>query len=513
MRGFIYVIVGLATAGLGFSQDWHREHITFGMIEARAKALAETPYVAPDLGKVPAWVKSLNYDEYLSITNNRDYQLWGEGGIELRAMFLHPGYLYPEPVAINEFSDTHVQKVRLAKGYFNYGHLTENLGDLSADGGFSGFKLLAQINSENFDEVAVFQGASYWRALGKGQWHGASARGIAINTGVEGEKEQFPRFREFWLQKPSPGQKNATVYGLMDGESVTGAYSFKVTPGDETVIDVRAVIFARKDVKRLGIAPMSSMFWQGENTNREFDDFRPEVHDSDGLVINTGKNERIWRPLTNDTELLEFSFFTMDHCNGFGLMQRDRKFESYEDAEALYEKRPSIWNEPTSDWGKGDVMLMEIPTVNEMEDNIVAMWVPENPLKAGERREYSYRQRWTLSGNPGNAMGTVVATRKARNVWHKEQRMMVVDFVGVELAEGEDFPEAVIEVGGKGAGTVKIDTVNVQKKPDGSLRLTFYITPVGPNAKLADVHDVELRAMLKKGNNYLTETWVYRIKP
>ncbi|MGJ8632821.1 MAG: glucan biosynthesis protein [Luteolibacter sp.] len=501
----------LLVSNQSFSQDWEREEIAFGDIEEKAKELAAAPYEQPDLGAVPEWIKSLSYDQYQNIGFNEEHTLWVNQGSFFRAMFCHPGGLFKEPVGINEFTKSHLQKVRLSQAFFRYGHLVENRGELPADGGFSGFKLLAPINSGRFDEVAVFQGSSYWRALGEGQKYGISARGIAVNTGVDGETEEFPRFREFWLKKPESGEKQTVVYGLLDGSSFTGAYQFVIIPGKEMVMNVRAVIYARSKVTRLGIAPMSSMFWFGENTNREFDDFRPEVHDSDGLAILTGTGERIWRPAANDTGKPEFSFFSMEKCNGFGLLQRDRKFESYEDLEARYDQRPSLWIEPTSDWGKGSVMLMEIPTENELTDNMVAMWVPEKSPEKGERREYSYRQRWTLSGNPAAAAGRVAATRTGLHDWQPEQRMMVVDFTGVQ--KRAEAPEAIIVAEGEAGEQVKIEGVTILAKPDGTMRLSFQIAPKDEGAKLADIGEVELRVSLKSGEDYLTETWAYRINP
>ncbi|MEN9535894.1 MAG: hypothetical protein RIR37_1167, partial [Verrucomicrobiota bacterium] len=315
-------------------------------------------------------MNNLTYDQYRDIRFNPNQALWASDNLPFRAMFFHPGYLYREPVTLNEFTSSHQQRIRLAEAFFNYGPLIQKHGELPADGGFAGFRLHTTLNNpEYFDELIVFQGASYWRALGRNQRWGISSRGIAVDTGIDGGAEEFPNFREFWLRKPEPGETQARLYALLDGPSYTGAYAFKIHPGNETIVEVRAVIFTRRAVQRLGIAPMSSMFWFGENSRRRFDDFRPEVHDTDGLAIRMGTGERIWRPICNDSGRLEFSFFSMDKCDGFGLLQRDRRFSAYEDDEAAYHLRPSLWIEPTSDWGPGRVMLMEIPTTNELADN------------------------------------------------------------------------------------------------------------------------------------------------
>ena len=497
------------------AQDWEREGVDFAMIESRALDLANRDYAAPDKEALPAWMKALTYDQYRDIRFDPNKAMWSDANLPFRAMLFHPGYLFREPVAINEFTDTHRQRVRLSESFFNYGPLIKEHGDLPGDGGFAGVRLHSPLNNPGvFDELVVFQGASYWRALGKGQRYGISARGVAVDTGAEGVPEEFPQFREFWLKKPEPNQEKAVMYALLDGPSYTGAYEFSVLPGDETVMTVKAVLFTRKEVKRLGIAPMSSMFWFGENSRRRFDDFRPEVHDSDGLAIRMGNGERIWRPISNDTGNLEFSFFNMDKCDGFGLLQRDRRFSAYEDGEAAYDLRPSLWIEPTSDWGSGAVMLMEIPTGNELADNTVAMWVPRETPKKGDRIEFNYRQHWTMDKDPSEAGGHVVATRTGTHEWQAEQRTMIVEFEGEKLiSEDGEMPEALVEAAGETGKLIKIQGVALQPMPDGRVRLGFQILPLAEGGKLAEIGPLELRAALKRGENFLTETWVYRFKP
>ena len=496
-------------------QTWEREDVGFESIQSRARDLANKPYVPPNPDSLPAWMNNLTYDQYRDIRFNPEQALWAAEKLPFRAMFFHPGYLFREPVTLNEFTGTHQQQIRLAEAFFNYGPLINKHGDLPADGGFAGFRLHAPLNNPDvFDELAVFQGASYWRALGKNQKYGISSRGIAVDTGAEGAKEEFPAFREFWLRKPEANQTQAVVYALLDGPSYSGAYQFKISPGNSTLVDVHAVLFARKAVQRLGIAPMSSMFWFGENSRRKFDDFRPEVHDSDGLAIRMGNGERIWRPLSNDTAKLEFSFFDMEKCDGFGLLQRDRRFVAYEDGEAAYHQRPSLWVEPTSDWGPGRVMLMEIPTTNEVADNVVAMWEPARTPQPGDRVEFRYRQHWTTAEDPSMADGHVVATRSGVHDWQPEQRTMAVEFSGTALNQPNEIPLVpLVQVTGAGAEKVKIQGVTVQPMPDARWRVAFQIAPAAAGGKLADVGPIELRCCLKRGDNFLTETWVHRVTP
>ncbi len=348
----------------------------------------------------------------------------------------------------------------------------------------------------------------------KASFYGISARGVAVDTGEDGATEEFPAFREFWLGKPEAGAESVILYGLLDGPSITGAYRFEIRPGDDTRVAVKAVLFPRKEIGRLGIAPMSSMFWFGENSKRRFDDFRPEVHDSDGLAIHLGNGEKIWRPLENDTGNLQFSFFNTEGCKGFGLLQRDRRFQAYEDGEAGYEKRPSLWIEPTSDWGAGSVMLMEIPTTNELADNAVAMWVPEKKAAPGQRMEFSYIQHWTMETDPSGAGRYVSATRTGVHDWQPEQRTMVVEFEGEGLvAEDGTMPEAFVEARSLSNVEVVVQGTAVQGLPGGRVRLAFQLAPGKEGGKLSDSGAVELRAGLKRGDDFLTETWVYRINP
>lgn len=496
------------------AQTWEREEINFQSIESRAKDLVNKPHVAPNKEGLPQWLRNLTYDQYRDIRFNPDQALWAGDKLPFRTMLFHPGYIYNEPVRLNEFTATHTQRIRLAEAFFNYGPLVKKRGDLPADGGFAGFRLHAPLNSEYYDELAAFQGASYWRALGKGQRYGISARGIAVNTGSEGAEEEFPQFREFWLKKPDGGDKAATLYALLDGPSYTGAYSFKIEPGEDTTVNVTAVLFARKEVKRLGIAPMSSMFWFGENSRRRFDDFRPEVHDSDGLAIRMSTGERLWRPISNDTGKLELSFFEMDKCDGFGLLQRDRRFSAYEDGEANYHLRPSLWIEPTSDWGAGRVMLMEIPTSNELSDNVVALWEPRETPKAGDRVEFSYKQHWTNTEDPSLAGGRVVSTRTGLHDWQPEQRTVAVEFAGGALEKpAEKPPEALVQAIGPNSDKVKIQGIAVQQLPEGRWRVGFQIAPSAEGGKLEDIGPVEFRCSLRRGEEFLTETWAYRINP
>ncbi|MEN9974433.1 MAG: hypothetical protein RLZZ282_439, partial [Verrucomicrobiota bacterium] len=412
-------------------QTWEREEVRFETIQSRARDLSNKPYAAPNRDALPAWIHNLTRDQYQDIRFNPNQALWATDHLPFRAMFFHPGFLYHEPVTLNEFTSSHQQQIRLAEAYFNYGPSLQKHGDLPPDGGFSGFRLHSPLNTPDiFDELISFQGSTSWRALGKGQRYGVSSRAIAVNTEIQGVTEELPTFREFWLRKPPTDDTYARFYALLDGPSYSGAYEFTVHPGNETIVVVHAVLFTRRAVQRLGIAPMSSLFWFGENSRRHFDDVHPEVHHSDGLAMRMSTGERLWRPLNNDSGKLEISFFNSEKCDGFGLLQRDRRFAAYEDADANYQIRPSLWVEPTSDWGAGRIVLMEMPTSNGLSDNTMAMWEPSHTPQPGERIEFSYRQCWTTNPDPAQADGFVVATRTGVPDPTREQRSFVIEFTG-----------------------------------------------------------------------------------
>lgn len=497
------------------ASGWERGAVTFESIEAKAKELSAKEYQAPDREALPGWMKNLTYDQYRDIHFLQDRSLWAADVEKFRAQFFHPGYLFREPVILHEFTETHQQQVRFSQDYFKYGKLIGDHTEEKGDAGYAGFKLLTDYQGNGpIDELAVFQGASYWRALGKATRYGLSARGLAIDTGAEGP-EEFPRFTEFWLGKPATDAASVRVFALLDSPSVAGAYDISIAPGEDTIVSVRAVLFPRKAVKRFGVAPMSSMYWFGENSKRRFDDFRPEVHDSDGLVIHMASGEKVWRPLANDSGRLDFSFLEGSQIKGFGLAQRDRRFSAYEDGEAAYHLRPSVWIEPINDWGKGKVMLMEIPTVRELDDNIVATWVPDESPQPGQRYEFAYRQHWTLRGDLAEAGGHVVATRTGVHEWEKEKRTMIIEFAGGKLDAVKEADELtpVIEICGDAAKKMQVKFSYVQKIEGDRWRVGFLLAPATEGGKLSDVGPAEMRCSLKKGEDFLTETWVYRIQP
>jgi len=373
--------------------------------------------------------------------------------------------------------------------------------------GFAGFRVHYALNKPNYkDEVLVFLGASYFRAVGQGQVYGLSARGAALDT-ASAQGEEFPRFVEFWIERPRPNATTLTIYALLDSPRMSGAYRFVLTPGADTQMQVTQRLFPREGLGKLGVAPLNSMYTFGENQPGH-DDYRPEVHDSDGLSIANGNGEWIWRPLVNPKRLLVTSFTALNP-KGFGLMQRDRSPASYEDPEALYERRPSAWVEPLGDWGAGRVELVQIPTPDETNDNIVAYWVPDQIPAPRQPFQISYRLHWSASGPTPPGKGWVVQSRRGRGYVKQADGDVnfVVDFDGPALRalKPEAVLEPVLEIGDNGL----LHENNLFRNPvSGAWRMTVRF-------KRGDVaKPVELRAFLRVAHQSpLTETWSYIVPP
>jgi glucans biosynthesis protein len=478
----------------------------FEVLQFRAKSLAAQPY-AERKTRVPDALRKLSYDQYRDLRFNPDSAWWRRDRLPFQLQFFHPGFIYTRTVQISEIVDGKVELIRYDKDLFNFG-ANRGLGSIPGDMGFTGFRIHHQLNNPSyFDELAVFQGASYFRALGQGMRYGLSARGLALNT-AEPAGEEFPVFEEFWIERPADKGKDITVYALMDSPSVTGAYRFIITPGPATVMDVKSTLYRRKDVAVFGVAPLTSMFWFGETTSNSHDDLRPEVHDSDGLMIQRGNGEWIWRPLSNPKSV-RVAAFSDDNPRGFGLVQRDRKFESYEDLEAHYHERPSLWVEPTSSWGKGDVRLVELPTPNETEDNIVAFWVPASLPPPDQPVHFNYKLHWFIEGKGGRTppAGFATSTRIGRSATHEPELVRFwVDFTGNYLRNQKMVPDITANVSvGDGATLVH---QSLEKNPyNGTWRVAFALKPDGSGKP------VELRCFLRKPPHILTETWSYLWNP
>jgi glucans biosynthesis protein len=492
----------------------HAPAAAFGFddVAERARQLAARPHVPASVA-LPAELAALNYDQYRDIRFNPEKALWRKEGLPFELMFFHLGKFQTQPVAINEVVGGQARHITFDRADFNYGKNTlsqRGWGDL----GFAGFRVHYALNNPAYkDELVVFLGASYFRALGKGQHYGLSARGLGIDT-VGGAGEEFPRFTEFWIERPAAQASTLVIHALLDSPRATGAYRFTLRPGEETAVDVQARLFLRAGVATLGLAPLTSMFQHGENQPR-VNDFRPEVHDSDGLMIATGDGagggEWLWRPLINPKQTLVTSF-AMRELKGFGLMQRDRNHANYEDTEAQYEKRPSVWIEPQGHWGAGRVELLQLHTPDETDDNVVAYWVPERMPAAGQPLDFAYRMQWQGERQQRPPAGWAVQSRRGHGfVDRKAKRdpnevQYVVDFDGpaLRVLKGDEPVKAVVTAGPNGR---VVESNAYRNAVTGTWRMTVRTTRLQP------AQPAELRAFLQNGNHALTETWTTIIQP
>ncbi len=362
-------------------------------VAVKAKELAGKKYEAPR-SNLPNEFREMKFADYQKIRFLTEKAEWANKKTPFKLSFYHQGMHFDTPVKINEITASTVEEIKYDPSRFDFGDVkfdpkaTEQLG-------YAGFRVLYPVNkADKQDEIMTMLGASYFRVVGKGHVYGLSARGLAIDTALP-SGEEFPRFTEFWIEQPKPTDKHLVIFALLDSPRATGAYRLTLRPGSDTVVDVKAQMFLRDKVSKLGIAPLTSMFLFGANQPSKVLNYRRELHDSSGLSIHAGNGEWIWRPLNNPKHLA-VSNFQVENPRGFGLLQRGRDFSHYEDLDDRYDKRPSAWIEPKGDWGKGTVDLVEIPTADETNDNIVAFWSPEKLPEAGQPLDFAYRMHWTI---------------------------------------------------------------------------------------------------------------------
>ena len=459
-----------------------------------ARDLAQRAYQAPDAA-LPDELKNLDYQQYRSIRFDPGHALWRGQGLHFTAEFFHRGFLYKEAVRIFEVVDGRAELIRYSPDLFTFGKVKPPTGDI----GFAGFRLHYPLyRTDYFDEICTFLGASYFRAVAKGQGYGLSARGLAIKT-ADPAGEEFPLFRAFWLERPGKGSDAIVVHALLDSQSAAAAFRFTIRPGKQTVFDTEMALYPRTDITTAGIAPLTSMFLFDANDRTRIDDYREAVHDSGGLLLWTGKGQQVWRPLANP-RALQISAFADTGSRGFGLMQRGRTFGDYQDLEAHYENRPSLWVEPIGDWGDGVIELVEIPTDREINDNIVAFWRPHDSLKAKGEYLLNYRLHWCWSMPAGSQLAEVADTRCGLS-WDQKNRQFVIDFVGGVLKDRQVDALPAIDVG---ASEGQIENPVVEPNPaTGGWRLSFQLNQGSENL-------VEMHARLMDGETPLTETWLYR---
>ncbi|QDY71553.1 glucan biosynthesis protein [Qingshengfaniella alkalisoli] len=480
----------------------------FDTLTEAVKQRAQSPDPGP--AKIEPVLKDLNYDGWRKIQYDPERARWNEDGSRFHMHAFHPGWLFPDPVELFEVRDGVAAPMSFTTSDFIYhGDLEGRVDPEVPMAGVAGWRLAYPLNrADTFDELIAFLGASYFRALGRDNAYGASARGLALNTAT-GQAEEFPRFSSFYLEPPAPGSTSLTAYAVLDSQSVTGAYRFVISPGENTEIDVTARLFFRSDVEQLGVAPLTSMFLYDETNRSRFDDFRPQVHDSNGLQIRRRGGTVQWRALANPPRLSS-SYFSEDALSSFGLHQRDRDFASYEDAESRYERRPSIDVEPIGDWGNGVVRLVEIPSDLEINDNIVAFWVPEDDIRAGDEREFRYRLIWGMLNPDQRADLAYVHTTHSgeggvSGVENNDSssRKFVVDFSGGTLDHLSEDNAKSLEPEFN-VSNAKIESWSLHKIDGEHIwRLAFDVVPEGNRP-------IELSAYVTGYDQRLSETWSYQ---
>jgi periplasmic glucans biosynthesis protein len=487
------------------------QRFSFAQLKEDAHALASQPYEAPE-AKLPEPIGNLTWDQMQAISFKDSHSLWRNAGLNFRVRFFHLGLYNKTPVKIYQIEDGQARRLAYDPALFNYGTSGVDGSKLPEELGFAGFQMAYHTDWRR--DVAAFQGASYFRAVSDARQYGMSARGLAVDCGLS-RPEEFPIFTSYWLERPAADADRLTVYALLNSPSVTGAYRFEISPGEPLTMDVDAAIYPRKEVESLGIAPLTSMFLSGENDHHASADFRPEIHDSDGLALWTGSGERIWRPLV-DPSSVRLNTFADDNPRGFGLLQRDRNFDHYQDDGVFYDRRPSVWVQPKSradgqTWGRGAVRLVEIPTKDETFDNVVAFWQWDDAPKVGEERSFSYRLTWGLEAPDSSPLATVDATRTgAGGVIGKSRTYyswrFAVDFTGGELASlnSDAQVEAVISAS---RGEIELTSARPLSAIHG-WRAMFDIKPTDDS-----VEPIDLRLYLRAKGQALSETWLYQWTP
>ncbi len=456
-----------------------------------AQKLSETPYRAAQTA--PPELGQLDYDTYRKINFVERAAIWGNSPTQFSVQLFAPGYLFKDLVDIHVVENGKSYPVVIGPSSFKVPYPA--LGELLAKTGkFAGMRLHFRVNSDaHEDEFIAFQGASYFRAVSKGQAYGLSARGLAIDVG-QPTGEEFPLFKQYWIERPSNQQQAIVVHALLDSKRITGAFRFGIYPGSPTTVDTEVTLFARADIMHLGLAPLTSMFMHGPMDHADRPDYRPAVHDSDALVMLTGSNEHLWRPL-NNPQTLQVSDFMDDHPKGFGLIQPQRDVRDFQDLEAQYHRRPSAWVKPLGDWGSGAVQLVEIPSDSEANDNIVAYWSVKDGLRAGDSLAYAYRLTW-----PDTVTDESTAAQIARNaVGYKlstDQKEIVIDFSNITYTQDLHI--------NAGISTGDIVESRLEPYPEiGGIRAFVTFDP-------KDAEAAELRIQLMRGNKSAAPTWLYR---
>ncbi len=500
----IHLLFGLITGILLLVVIQARREPQFTFTDVVRMAEEKSAHKPEPLVNVAPEFLRLNYDQYRDIRWKNDRSLWRAEGSPFQIRFFHPGYIFNRLVEMFVLPDSPDQPIRYSPEFFDYG---KNVfpEKLPKAGGYAGFRVHYPLNQPGvLDELCVFLGASYFRAVPKDLKYGVSARGLALETYVPGKVEEFPVFTKFWLEKPDSFAKEFHLMALLESESVTGAYRFRVIPGVETRTDVEAVLYFRQTPKMIGYAPLSSMFWFGENTSNTFGDFRPEVHDSDGVLLQKENGEWVWRPLTWGRQI-QTNLFSDTNPKGFGLLQRDRDFSHYQDLEALYHLRPSVWVRPLEGFNAGSLFLMQLPTKNEYADNVTLFWKPDAAPVPNQPHRIRYEIRWYRDAEDLSPIGKCLSTR-VDDQEKENQRHFYLEFGGGSLKNFKaDHPPNWEAYSPSGAKISKPQLL--WNEYNNSWRFSFVAT------KQPGQKPQEILCRLTGPTGHLTETWSYTWLP
>jgi glucans biosynthesis protein len=475
---------------------------SFDTLTGRARELSQKPYQKPTIPD-SALLERLDFDAYQEIKFRPDLAIWLHGDGPYPVELFHLGRYFKEPARIFVVSpDGVAQEVLYSPDLFTYGK-SSFAKTLPPDAGFAGFRVLTEAGQPDW---LAFLGASYFRSPAETGQYGQSSRGLAIDVAMP-TPEEFPRFTSFWLQ-PMAGKRGIVIHALLDSPRIAGAFRIEAVRGQGSLMDIEARLFPRADIARVGIAPLTSMFWYSKHNRKQATDWRPEIHDSDGLSIWTAAGERIWRPL-NDPLGVQTSTFFDGTPKGFGLLQRERHFSAYEDDGAFYDRRPSVWVEPAGNWGDGAVQLVEIPTNDEIHDNIVAYWVSKEPFRAGSRRDMRYKLHWRLEEPYPAPLARITATRLGEGGIPGQPRpkgtvKYAVDFEGGKLSQFSRRGDIELAVSAPG-GSIERKAI-YPVVGTAVWRAMFDYTASSQNP-------ADIRLYLHKGGELLSETWVFQHLP
>jgi glucans biosynthesis protein len=469
------------------------------LVVESARDLAKQPFNALP-ADAPEVFRNLGYEQYVGIRHRPGTAIWAMEGINFALEPLHRGFIFSTPMQINIVAQGQAQRVRYDPSLYDFGQLA--VPQTNADIGFSGFRILvAQTDKTSFSEIATFQGASFFRAVARGQNPGVMARAVSIKT-ADPRGEEFPAIRAVWIERPSLAENRLVIHALIDSASLTGAYRFTLRPGEATLVDTECTLFTRNAVDSYGLATMSATFVSGGMGQRRNADLRPTIAEIGGMQMLTGKGEWIWRPVAN-RDTLQVSTFVDDKPRGFGFLQRDRAFENYQDDVQHWEARPSLWIEPIGEWAAGGVQLVEIPSESEVNDNIIAFWKPHAPLAAKSETSLAYRQFWCWSPPERPDLAVAILSRQGRGATAKRRRFLV-QFTGDILGRLDKAEDVVPKLAATPGSITSLQTF--VSRENKTCRVWFELDIDGETFS-------ELRLVIEGAGRPISETWLYRWTP